>query len=216
MNVLVVGATGGSGRAVVKELAARGHTVTAFARRPEALAAMGATIRVLAGDVMHATDISDAVRGHEAVIVTLGIRENAVRVRLLGTVATPMNVRSAGTARIIEAMHRHAVTRLIVQTSFGVGETREKLPMKWRVIFALLLRPQIADTEQQEMLVRGSRLAWTLVQPVSLTDANDARRPFASPTGDVRGMSVSREVVARSLVDAVEDSRHDRRVLAVS
>src|SRR5687767_8227922 len=50
MNVLVVGATGGSGRAVVKELAGRGHTVTAFARRPEALGARGATIRVLAGD----------------------------------------------------------------------------------------------------------------------------------------------------------------------
>jgi uncharacterized protein YbjT (DUF2867 family) len=216
MNVLVVGATGGTGQAVVRELAARGHAVTAFARRPDTLPAIGGLVRATAGDVMSGSEVSDAVRGHDAVIVTLGIRENAVRVRLLGSAATPINVRSMGTARVIEAMHRHAVTRLIVQTSFGVGETRAKLPLKWRLIFALLLGPQIADTERQEMLVRGSRLAWTLVQPVSLTDADDQRPPFTSPTGEVRSMSVSRQVVARCLADAVEGPQYGRRVLSVS
>jgi len=39
MKILVMGATGGSGRAAVAELLAAGHEVTALVRRPEALQA---------------------------------------------------------------------------------------------------------------------------------------------------------------------------------
>jgi uncharacterized protein YbjT (DUF2867 family) len=37
MQILVVGATGGSGRATVDALTARGHLVTALARRSDAI-----------------------------------------------------------------------------------------------------------------------------------------------------------------------------------
>lgn len=38
LNVLVVGATGGTGRATVERLAAEGHRVTAFSRSADRLA----------------------------------------------------------------------------------------------------------------------------------------------------------------------------------
>jgi uncharacterized protein YbjT (DUF2867 family) len=200
----------------VDELVRRGHDVSAFVRRPEARAQIPAGARVLVGDVMREPDVDAAVRGHDAVVVTLGIREPALRVRLFGSRATPLRVRSEGTARVIAAMRRHAVPRLLVQTSFGVGPTRGRLPWQWRLIFAALLAPQIADTERQEQLVRTSGLQWVIAQPVALTDDEPSRPALASPDGAVRGMQVSRRAVAAFLADAVAAPALVGRTVALS
>jgi nucleoside-diphosphate-sugar epimerase len=215
MNILVVGATGGSGRAAVKELLGQGHTVTAFVRQT-GLVQPAAGLRVFGGDVMHQDDVDRAVAHHDAVIVTLGIRENPLLVRLRGSADTPMQIRSVGTAHVIEAMRRRGVSKLVVQSSYGVGETRDRLPLKWRLIFALLLKPQIADTEQQERLVRESGLTWVLAQPVALTDDNDPQPPFASASGEVHSMSIARRRVALFLAAAATTGTYDRQSVAIS
>jgi uncharacterized protein YbjT (DUF2867 family) len=216
MRVLVVGATGGSGRATVEALLSEGHEVTAFARRPEALAVVSPRLKVFPGDVTNPGDVERAVRGQEAVIVTLGIRENPLTVRLRGSVGTPLDVRSAGTRNVIAAMRKQGVRKLVVQSSYGVGETRGRLSLKWKLLFSLLLKPQIADTERQEHVVRESGLDWVLAQPVGLTDDEDARAPFASPTGEARGMSVSRKSVGRFLAEAAQGAQYLGRSVALS
>lgn len=216
MRVLVIGATGGSGRAAVETLAARGHDVTAMVRHPETATSLPMGVRVVQGDAMRPTDVDRCVQEQEAVVVALGIRENALRVRFLGSAATPMTVRSQGTTHVIEAMYRHGVEKLVVQTSYGVGDTKSQLPLKWRLIFALLLKPQIADTEVQQARVCESRLRWVVAQPVALTDAPDASAPHASVDGTVRGMNISRRSVAQFLADAVERDDFDRRVVTLS
>ena len=216
MRVLVVGATGGSGRAVVAELLARGHEVTAFGRRPEALRTLPEPAATIAGDATVPADLERAVRGQDAVVVALGISEPALRVRLLGSRGTPGDVRSRGTQEVIAAMRRHGVRRLVVQTSYGVGPTRQRLPWAQRLVFKLLLAPQIADTEVQEREVRASGLDWVLVQPVTLTDEVDDGRPVVSSRGETVSMKVSRVRVARVLADAVESDAHVGRTLAVS
>lgn len=216
MRVLVVGATGGSGRATVETLAARGHTVTALARRADAGRLFPNGVRVVTGDATSASDLDRAVAGQDAVVVTLGIREPALRVRLLGSARTPLTVRSAGTARVIDAMRRHGVRKLVVQTSYGVGATKPRLSLKWRAIFALLLKPQIADTEIQESAVRASGLEWVVAQPVALTDGIEADAPFVSLDGTVRSMAISRRRVAAFLAEAAETARYNHQVVAVS
>ena len=95
MKIVVFGATGGSGRAALEELLARGHEVTAFVRGDAATLPAGA--RSVRGDVMNAADVERAVQGQDAVIVALGISENPLRVRLFGPARTPADVRSIGT-----------------------------------------------------------------------------------------------------------------------
>ncbi len=216
MKVLVVGATGGSGRAAVQSLLAAGHQVTAFSRRADTLAPMGAGLRCVNGDVLEPADIEGAVAGQDAVIVTLGISESALRVRLAGSVGTPMNVRSAGTRNTIAAMHKLGVRKLVVQTSYGVGETRGRLTLVSRLVFALLLKPQIADTEVQEQLVRASALDWVIVQPVNLTDLERVDACFASPEGNTLGMTVSRAQVGRFLAEQAPAPHYLGRAVALS
>jgi uncharacterized protein YbjT (DUF2867 family) len=216
MKVLVVGATGGSGRAAVDELLLRGHEVTAFSRHAQALGAVPGQLHAVDGDATDPAAVDRVVRGQHAVIVTLGISQNALRVRLLGTSSTPMEVRSRGTRNVITAMRQHGVGKLVVQTAYGVGATRERLPRRYRLLYWLVLRPQIADTERQEREVRASGLDWVIAQPVSLTDDPHQGLPFASPTGELGGMKVSRGCVGRFLVQAVEGSQYVGAAVALS
>jgi uncharacterized protein YbjT (DUF2867 family) len=60
MNVLVTGATGFVGAALIPRLQARGHTVRAYARRPEAVAP---GVLVVAGDAIAGTGLDAALDG---------------------------------------------------------------------------------------------------------------------------------------------------------
>jgi hypothetical protein len=204
MKALVVGSTGGSGRAAVMSLLEAGHRVTAFSRKGE-LAASHPRLQAFRGDALSAEDMERAVRGHDAVIVTLGITENPFRVRLFGPAYTPIDIRSRGTRNVIAAMKKHGVRRLVAQTTYGVGVTRDRLGWIDRVFFELLLKPQIADTEVQNRDVTESGLDWSIVQPVHLTDAADDTMPFWSASGETERMKLSRRSVGRFLAGCVDD-----------
>lgn len=201
-NVLVVGATGGTGRATLDALLQQGHRVTAFSRHAQSLGKASDRLILRNGDATNPADVDRVMAGQDAVIITLGITENPLRVRLWGAASTANDVRSAGTRTVIAAMREHGVRRLVVQSSYGVGPTRDRLRWLDRLLFRLLLAPQIADTEVQEQVVRQSDVDWVLAQPVHLTNDEDEPMPFASQQGDIQDWKVSRRSVGRFLARA--------------
>jgi len=215
-KILVVGATGGTGRATIERLVLDGHRVTAFSRNANSVAEISELVTAFNGDATKLEDVERAVEGHDAVIVTLGISESPIRVRLFGTARTPIDVRSVGTRNVIAAMKKHGVRRLVVQSSYGVGDTRDKLRWVDSLFFSLLLKPQIADTEVQELDVRESDVDWVLAQPVHLTDDENDTMPFASDSGDRRGWKISRRSVARFLARVAQTSDFTGKTVALS
>ena len=216
MKIVVFGATGGTGRAVVERLLVEGHEVAAFSRRADRFPIQPERLRIVVGDVMNRTDVEAAVRGQDAVIVALGISENPLRVRLAGPAHTPIDVRSTGTRHIVAAMRETGVRRLVVQTTYGVGDTRGKEGFLNRVFFTLVLKPQIADTETQNQAVSESGLDWVIAQPVHLTDGAEDGMPFISTDGQFATMNVSRKSVARFLAEAVRSTAYVRKSVALS
>src|SRR6202789_591220 len=73
MKIIVFGATGGTGKLIVSQALAKGHSVTAFVRNPEGLT-QDPHLRVIQGDVFDFATVVDAVRGHRAVLSALGAR----------------------------------------------------------------------------------------------------------------------------------------------
>ncbi len=216
-KILIVGATGGSGRAAVDHFVSLGYHVTAFSRSASRQFQRSHLLTPYDGDVMNETDVDQAVQGHDAVIVTLGISENPLRVRFFGSKGTADDVRSCGTRNVIAAMHRHGINRLVVQSSYGVGETRGLLGAVDKLFFRLLLKPQIADTEVQEQIVRASAMDWIIAQPVHLIDSKDrATDPFVSTNGKTRAMKVARGSVARFLARAALQPDYIGQSVAVS
>jgi len=213
MKVLVVGASRGTGAELADELAHRGHVVTAFSRR-----ARGDDQRITyhRGDVLDAATVTKAVAGQDAVVVTLGIPDNPFRVRLTRRASSRLDVRSAGTATVVRAMAETGIRRLVVQSTYGVGETYRELPLALKAFFTLAIRPQVTDHERQEAMVRASDLDWTIVRPVVLHD--EVRPGPAAVTLDdtVAAMRVSRRQVARVEADALARDEWIGRVLSVS
>ena len=78
MKVLVIGAAGRSGEALVDEALAAGHQVTAFVR--SASQYKKAKVKVVAGDVLDAAAVDAAVAGQDAV-AALALRRRSALVR---------------------------------------------------------------------------------------------------------------------------------------
>jgi uncharacterized protein YbjT (DUF2867 family) len=71
MKVLVIGATGPTGRQIVKQALERGHQVTAAVRRLEGIN-LPPEVRLVKADVMDAASMTTAAEGQDAVLSSLG------------------------------------------------------------------------------------------------------------------------------------------------
>lgn len=213
MKVLVVGASRGTGAQLVAELVERGHVVTAFSR---SAGDHGPDVRTVTGDVLDADALGKAMVGQDAVAVTLGIPDNPFRVRLTRRASSRLDVRSAGTRAVLDAMRTHGVHRLVVQTTYGIGDTYRHLPLALKAFFTLGIRPQVDDHEKQERMVRGSGLAWTIVRPTVLHDDTTDEPAHVSAGDRPPTMKVSRRQVARAEADALEHHRRAGQVLTVT
>ena len=165
MKVIVFGATGGTGREIVDQALARGHEVTAFVHEtPMAApaneeASENSRLRFVTGDVLNFAQVQQAIQGQEAVICALGSKS-------LGKTT----VRSAGTSHIIKAMVAEQVDRLLVVSAMGIGESWDTLSSSSKFFFSTVLRNSRRDHEAQEVAVKESNLAWTIVRPSGLVD----------------------------------------------
>jgi len=87
MNLLIFGATGGTGRAIVTRALEQGHRVTAFARNPAAIKTKHKNLVVVQGDILDYASVERAVKGQDAVLSALGangeIRGQKVCVRVI-------------------------------------------------------------------------------------------------------------------------------------
>src|SRR5437899_8234972 len=86
MNIVVIGSTGRTGRLVLEEGIRRRHAMTAFTRRPDALADITGLRMVVHGDGRNLEDIRRAIRGQDAVI-SIVAREGRGRTTVISDVA---------------------------------------------------------------------------------------------------------------------------------
>lgn len=158
MKVLLIGATGPTGREIIKAAQAAGVTIRAMARRPEALDIAG--IEVVKGDVESETSLRAAMQGVDAVVSALG-----TPLILNG----PVTLLSRGTANIISAMQAAEVARFLCITGMGAGDSRGHGGFAYdRIILPLMLGRIYADKDRQEAVVRQSDIDWTLIRPAFL------------------------------------------------
>jgi putative NADH-flavin reductase len=188
MRLLIFGATGGTGRELVRQALERGHAVTAFVRDPAALDAQRG-LRTVAGDVLDAAAVARAVPGHDAVLCSLG-----------KPATSPGRLRSEGTTNIVRAMQAAGPTRLICQSTIGIGDTRALLPALYRrLLVPTLLRRTFAEHRRQEDVVRSSPLDWTIVRAAALSDGERTGRYRHGVTAD--GQPLKFEIARSDVAD---------------
>lgn len=156
MKIAIFGATGGTGRCLLEQALVQGYEVTAFTRKPRGPAVHRSGVTVVQGDVLDPQRVLAAVAGQQAVLSALGTSRGS-----------PRDVCSRGTKNIIDAMKQQNVRRLIVETAYGAGETREA--GFYSKMLRIVLRGLMIDKDVQEQYIRDSGLEWVIVRPPRLT-----------------------------------------------
>lgn len=208
MNLLIVGATGGTGRQLVTQALDRGYRVTALVRRmPHADSPPSLTLAV--GDVLDPASLDRAMLGQEAVLSALGHK------RWFG----PSHILSEGTRNLIATMHCHGVRRFICETALGISDSRWQMGL----YYTLFVRPVILpfyfwDKVRQESVVRASDLDWTIVRPGVLTNGpKRGRYRHGARVGHwLWTVRISRADVAAFMLDQLTDRRHIRATVGLA
>jgi uncharacterized protein YbjT (DUF2867 family) len=217
MRILVLGATGGTGRAVVAAALAAGHAVTAVARDGARLGALvpgTAGLERVAGDATDRALMARIAPGHDAFVIALGEYPHPL-VFLPGPQRRrSRQVCSRGTEALLAALPPGA--RVLAVSAYGVGATRDTAPWYFRLYFWLMLPALFADKERQEAALAASAVDYLIAQPVGLTDRPATGRMLASAEGAIRGATVSRADVAAFLVAEIERPTHRRASVALS
>lgn len=192
-KVLVLGATGGTGRLIVSQALERGHQVSALVRSPEKASKLDGA-RLVVGDVRDEKALREALKGQDAVVSALGTPASPFReVTLLST----------ATRALVNAMNAEHVSRLVCITGIGAGDSAGHGGFLFdNMIFPLLLKNVYADKNRQEAIVRNSGLDWVLVRPSVLND-KPGRGSIRALTdlSDFHGGSISREYGATFVLD---------------
>jgi uncharacterized protein YbjT (DUF2867 family) len=147
--------------------------------------------------------------GADAVLVALGVSPGQ-------RATTPEDVCSRGTYAILAEMKSRGIDRIVVVTSYGVGETQKLTPFPFSVIAKTILKGIMADKELQEEAVRLSGTRWTIVQPLGLTDGPATGNVLVSTDGSRASNQVPRADVAAACIDAIGNDRYIGESVAVS
>ena len=174
MNILVIGATGGTGQAIVREALAKGHQVTALVRSREKAAALLPGAELEEGDACDRTALSRALKGCDAVISALGTHT-------IGPFRH-VTLMSESTEVLIDVMDEQGVSRFVCITGLGAGDSAGHGGFVYdHLIKPIVLGGIYKDKDWQEAIIKASALEWVIVRPTVLTD-----KP---PTGRIRALT---------------------------
>ena len=204
MKVLVIGAGGRTGRAVVERAAAAGHEVTAFVRRAGDYE--GPDVRVIEGDATDRTDIDAAVIGQDAVLDTVGGKTPYK--------ATTLEASIAGA--VVSSMRQHGVRRLVVTSMLGEGDSEANTPIYARLLLATFLRGANKDKAAMEAGVEASGLDWVILRPAILSDdpAKGRVQVFDASTGE-KAHKITRADLATFMVAQLSSDEHLHRAVTI-
>jgi putative NADH-flavin reductase len=204
MRLLILGASGGTGLALIRQATERGHLVTAFVRSPQKLGALAGRTTVRQGDPRSVTELRAVLPGHDAVLSALGPPGPG-----------PTTILRDGARSTVEAMRDVGPRRLIVVSAAVLFD----LGFLGALLRRTLLKNVAEDSAEMERIVIASGLDWTIARPPRLTNG-----PF---TGSYRAgnehlpapsalASISRADVAHFLLDELEQSTRVHHIVGVS
>jgi uncharacterized protein YbjT (DUF2867 family) len=200
-TVLVAGAAGRTGRAVVRQLVAAGHPVRAMVRSGPGLAEWSSeTVSVVVADVRQPQTLAKAMDGVALAVVAIGASR--------GDPANgPEQVDFAGVRNLAVAARQAGLRRVVLVSSAGVTHEDHVLNR----MFDNVLRWKARG----EMALRESGVPYTIIRPGGLTDQGGAQGGIRIEQGDAGGGYISRADVARACIAALFSAEAENRTFEV-
>jgi putative NADH-flavin reductase len=167
LKILVLGASGGVGKQLVRLACDHGDTVTAIARRTDGI---DGRARIVVDDVLRPGCFEDHSRGHDLVLSALGIKRTKPA-NPWSALASPPDFSSRTAAMLVNAMRQHRVPRVIAVSAAGVAESAARMNLLMKLFVA---RSNVGagyrDLAAMERVYAESGIDWCCPRPTRLTN----------------------------------------------
>jgi uncharacterized protein YbjT (DUF2867 family) len=210
MKILVLGATGRTGKLFAKLATTQNHQVTAIIRNQKD--AILPKVNYIEGMPTDEQLLTKALQGMNAVVVSLNI--NRTSDNPFAKVVSPLTLISDSVKALIPAMEKNNVKRIITVSASGVGDSWNHmfLVIRWLIRYSNIWKAY-EDHERQEQILRQSALDWTIVRPVMLNDKDNDE--YTAVVGKPTGGSISRKAVAKFILDSLESEKYVKDVVTL-
>ncbi len=208
MKVTVFGAAGKTGRQVVEQGTARGHSITAFVRSAKDFedGQHLSSLKVVEGDVNDFAAVASAIAEGGAVIDCIGG----------STPYKQTGLEQAAAANILKAMQQKHAEPLVVISVVGVGESKEQATFVYEhLLMPTFLRGTVKDKAEMEQVVQGSGIPFVLVRPPVLSDDAATGNYAVVPEGET-AKGITRADLASFLLDQLTDDSHRGKAVTVA
>ncbi len=203
MKLLVLGASGRTGKLIVDQALSRGHQVTAMVRNPDSLANQNG-LTIIKGTPTDLTELAAAEQGADATLVAL----NNPR-----TSDAPWS-KPLTTEKILTKVAQNIIAlgnkRVVFLSAIGVGDSFKDTAWFMRfMIQRTNMSYAYADHNNAEQAFRASDASWTLVRAMGLSNSGKEKELIVgTATTPKPGMMVRRSTVARFMLDCAENGSH--------
>lgn len=226
MRILLLGANGRTGTAVISEALQRGHTISALVRRPETLATYDNIVSIITGSSLSKEDVTKAFANApksdpiKAVVSTLNNGRTSDNPWAKTT--APANLMADSVRNCVAVMKENGVKKVVALGTVGVGSSRATRPwwFNW-IIDHSNLKIAFDDHYAVQRVFeaesgKDSALMWVDVRAVGLGNGEKKDVKEFGNDGQGAGWMISRKSVAVFMLDAVENSRWDGQTPAIS
>jgi uncharacterized protein YbjT (DUF2867 family) len=214
MKILLLGATGRTGKLVIEEAIRRGHQISAIARDPEKL--KDYQIDITQGTPYDFETVENALSGCEAVINTLNISRKSDNP--WAGLVSPKDLISKSATNAVTAMKKAGITRFIALSTIGAGSSWRTTPAILKFIVSISnLKYAFGDHGKQEEILQNSSIEYTICRSPMLSTEINTKGAVAVKEGEnPPKMVLSRNSAAEFFIKIIENKEHIREIVTLS
>lgn len=212
MKIIIFGATGFSGQAILEEAVRQGHEVTVLVRDASKIHNKNNNVKIVEGNVLEPAVVASVLQHQEAVIQCLGVGGKGD--------GKPTTFISDATKVIVNEMQKQNIKQLIAMSNVGAGNsitfqpwffTKFILPyfMKW-------LKVIIEDKNRMEPIIMNTNLNWTIVRCPNIVDKPSKGNCNATLDGKGLKQTITLPDLSRFMVDQLKQTTFIKQAPCIS
>jgi putative NADH-flavin reductase len=212
MKLVIFGATGFSGQAILKLALSKGYQVTVLVRNKSTITIKNDNLTVIQGNVLDRNNVKKALEHQDAVIQCLGVGGKGD--------GKPTTFISEANKIIVDEMEKQKVSRLIAMSNVGAGNSLSFQPwfftnfilpyfMKW-------LKVIIDDKNRMEPTIMNSELEWTIVRCPNIVEKTPKGNVHTTLDGKGLKLSITLGDMAEFIIHQLTDSTYSKQAPSIS
>ncbi|MFK8182652.1 MAG: SDR family oxidoreductase [Phormidesmis sp.] len=203
MKILVAGATGQTGKRVVRQLLEQGMEVKALvrdlAKAESELPQNQDKLDIVQGDVLQPNTLNAAITGCQRVVSATGAEPSF-------DPTGPYKVDYEGTKNLVDAAKQAHVEQLVMVSSLCVSRLFHPLNLFWGVLYW---------KQQAENYLKNSGVPYTIVRPGGLKNEDNDQAIIMSAADTLFEGSIPREKVAQVCAEALVQAAAKNKVVEI-